>query len=245
MPRNVSNIDQISATASARCDLEWADWFVRLSSLVAQFHDTLSIVEDEDASYRNVLIFDSKIRSLHFAPAALLTTCQDWRRWAKQEATVCRANKIAFVHRWFFMKSLSDDRFAFSRWACVEAARTIVQEVLVAYAAEDTRPRLWNDQVMLCAILHVHPLTGLLAGAYSRGMCQPLSRCLPQRRALIFFQREASSSRKRPRFPRSTGPKCACLTGCSLDQAGVGTWQSCAASFFSGAIARQGSQLTA
>lgn len=46
------------------------------------------------------------------------------------------------------MKSLSDERVAFPRWACVEAARTIIQEVLVAYAAEETRLRLWNDQVI-------------------------------------------------------------------------------------------------
>ena len=126
---------------------DWATWLVQLSDLVAQCYDAMATEEDDETKYRNVLLFDAKMRA-HGLPASLRSRSnEDWLRRVRQETTIMRANKIALIHRRFLGKSLVNERYAYSRWASIEASRTLIHEVERAWSVEKTRPTFWNDQV--------------------------------------------------------------------------------------------------
>lgn len=145
---------------------DWTLWLFQLSRLVAQYHDSMSSELDQEILYRTVLEFDSKIRA-HALPASLQSDSHNkWVRWARQEAVIVRANKIGFVHRRFFRKSLKDERYAYSRWASIEAARALIQEVEDAWTNEPSRPSLWNDQVWRTSSGSISVTDNIAAGSH-------------------------------------------------------------------------------
>ena len=153
MPRRLDDKAMTISADSTPLHADWTMWLVETSSLVAQCFDAMSMEDHEEDLYRKVLDFDSRIRA-HRLPAPLQSRSEEnWVRWARQEATLCKANKIMLIHRRFLSKAVVDERFAYSQWAAVDASRTVVRELQAIWAEHKRRPKFWNDQVSSTLII--------------------------------------------------------------------------------------------
>lgn len=145
MPRRIR--DEDLTFAEGPCAVDWSIWFTQLSALLAEFHDATCSEEDEEAMYQSVLAFDFKIRSHKFQAVGSSGACPSWSKWAEQKAAICKADKLGYIHRRFFSRSVADERFTYSRWATVDASCQVIRQVGAAWMSEPLRPMLWSDQV--------------------------------------------------------------------------------------------------
>ncbi len=125
---------------------------------MAQFHDSVTALSDPASKYDQVLKFDSRMRALGsrfvphlFSPEVTEASRPLWPRWARGSASIVHSHKIIMLHRSFLGKSFIDPRYTYTRWASVEASKTILREAKIA-AADMERPAFWHDQVRLSFI---------------------------------------------------------------------------------------------
>ena len=122
--------------------------------LMPAAHDGLCNSNSLHAKYQHVLDYDAKLRAIDLPPILsmkeqLKADWPKWIPWARRSLTICAAHKTIMIHRSFLGRSFTDQAFAFTRQACIEAAKIILKEARHAYDEEG--PLLWIDQAFMVA----------------------------------------------------------------------------------------------
>lgn len=141
------------------------NYFFEYAHLVLQFGDAMLESEqlDDQSRYNLVLKWDGELRTSyaekipnflsHRIP--LQPHWPKWVGWARRLHEASCSHKVIMIHQTFLNKSFKDVRYAYSRWACVTAAR----HVLSLYPRrEPDEPQFWVEQAFsitagICLIL--------------------------------------------------------------------------------------------
>src|SRR5436853_7834268 len=114
-----------------------------------QLQDKLLESQSLHMKYEQVIQFDKRIRDIikNRLPSCLNSQVPldpTWPRWvelARHSLTITSAHKIIMIHRCFLGISLFDNRFEYTREACLAAAKTIINEVQKQMPAGS--PNIW------------------------------------------------------------------------------------------------------
>lgn len=141
------------------------NYFFEYAHLILQFGDAMLEAEDLDdqSRYNLILKWDGELRSnyanklpkflSHRTP--LQPHWPKWVAWARRLHEASCSHKVIMIHQGYLSKSFKDIRYAYSRWACVTAAR----HVLSLYPKrEPDEPQFWVEQAFsitagICLIL--------------------------------------------------------------------------------------------
>lgn len=134
----------------------YTNYLQSIASLMAEFHDSL-LSADTSAQYNEVLRYDSKVRALEAEEMPKFFSLQtptepswpEWIAWARRSSIVVHAHKVIVIHQSFLSKSFKSPRFAYTRWACTAASKTIVANV--EEGCEGDGPMLWVEQAFVVA----------------------------------------------------------------------------------------------
>ncbi|GAA5905433.1 hypothetical protein JCM8208_004277 [Rhodotorula glutinis] len=112
----------------------------KVASCIRRFFDDVNVNSrpDRDLSYDLLLDVDREIRDIIETGPAFLRSDDDkaleeqppWVRWMLHWWIMSVSHKLLMCHRVFLGRSFRDSRFAFSRKAAIEAARSIIQELV-------------------------------------------------------------------------------------------------------------------
>ncbi|WPH00496.1 Hypothetical protein R9X50_00332500 [Acrodontium crateriforme] len=118
--------------------------------IAAKFADAVRVEKDLEGKYHQIQIYDAELRKmdLHNLPRSFQRSDIPWVRWTRGIITILLANKLLLMHRTFLSKSFNDIRYVSTRWASIEASKTIISEYNLAML-DTQRPTLWNDDAHL------------------------------------------------------------------------------------------------
>lgn len=151
-PHRIDNEDLMPVEAGVPFAFDLGTYLYNIGRLLTRFHDAMIDVTDEDAGYEQVLRYDARLRVLEVPRNFIAATEQQaaawprWMGWLRMVAAVVHAHKVMTIHRGFLGKSFTDARFAYTRWASITAAKSILVEIHVA-SADVEMPMVWNNQV--------------------------------------------------------------------------------------------------
>ena len=115
----------------------------------ARYADATRGLADNDRRYEQIQIFDAELRMMgpdSLPPCFAKYRDVPWIRWGCNIITILQANRLLLMHRPFLNKSFTDSRYAFTRWASVDASKTIMFHYEITLTDSD-RPAFWNDLV--------------------------------------------------------------------------------------------------
>ncbi|GAA5853284.1 hypothetical protein JCM9279_003345 [Rhodotorula babjevae] len=109
----------------------------KVASCIRRFFEDVNSRPDRELSYDLLLDVDREIRDIiETGPAFLraddkaIEAQPPWVRWMLHWWIMSVSHKLLMCHRVFLGRSFRDSRFAFSRKAAIEAARSIIQELV-------------------------------------------------------------------------------------------------------------------
>jgi hypothetical protein len=126
-----------------------------IAYLVICYHDDMLEAQDLATKYEVVLKHDGKIRALatdrmpgfmsHRTPYD--SSWPPWVAWVRHMVQASWAHKIIMIHQTFLSRSFKQPQYTYSRWACCNAAKIIIEELCHERGPEE--PQWWVTQAML------------------------------------------------------------------------------------------------
>lgn len=182
-PRRINEETMLLAEDRAPIGVDFGNYVYDISSLMADFHDATTGVEDVSEHYDLVLKFDSRLRAIGpetCLPLPLMESAgkPGWIKWARHTCRILHAHKLIMIHRRFLSRSFSNPKFTYTRWASVASAKKILEEVELA-CLDPQIPSIWSCQVRqtippLCS--HANLITGTPRCSWHHlvsGLCTP------------------------------------------------------------------------
>lgn len=153
-PHRIDEDIMLQAADRAPIGVDFGNYMYDISSLMADFHDATTGLEDISEHYDLVLKFDSRLRAIGpetCLPPPLMDSPGKpaWVKWARYTCRVLHAHKLIMIHRRFLSRSFSNPKFTYTRWASVASARKILEQVETA-SLDSQMPSIWS-----CQVLHV------------------------------------------------------------------------------------------
>ncbi|ORY08689.1 hypothetical protein BCR34DRAFT_569458 [Clohesyomyces aquaticus] len=126
-----------------------------VARVLIDHHDEMLDAPDILVKYAVVLKYDARMRSLSTEQIAAWLLPQTpvnpaWPSWvtsARRLHQLSLYHKIIMIHQGFMPKSFKSPRFAYSRWACIDAARHIIDEMSRVRGGEE--PQWWVEQAFV------------------------------------------------------------------------------------------------
>lgn len=150
-PRRINDESLLLAEDQVPLGIDFGNYMYDIASLMADFHDASTGLEDVSEQYNIVLKYDSRLRAMgseFCLPSASLDidAKPPWVAWARHTCRVLHAHKLIMIHRRFLSRSFTDPRFAYTRWASATAAKKILKEIEAA-SSDSQMPAIWSCQV--------------------------------------------------------------------------------------------------
>ena len=157
MPMNCDDLTMLPLPDDVPGITSFSSALFELASLMTQIHDAIISSNTQFTKYEQVLEYDRKLRKLadeglprYFSMGQKISP--DWPPyvlWARRSLKICFAHKVIMIHRGFLGPSFEKATFAYTRSACMAAAKTILKEARQAY--DEDGPQLWIDQAFMVA----------------------------------------------------------------------------------------------
>ena len=153
-PHRVDDATMFLAEDQMPLGIDFGNLMYDIASLMAEFHDSVTSLDSSISKYSKVLQYDSRLRAIatDSLPLAFSSDTAEphspFVSWAKTATKIICGHKIMAIHRSFLGKSFTEGQFAYSRWASIEASKTILQEVEASSTVPE-RPSLWNELVKI------------------------------------------------------------------------------------------------
>ncbi|KAF2867897.1 hypothetical protein BDV95DRAFT_501500 [Massariosphaeria phaeospora] len=133
----------------------FSNYLNEVAYLLVAYHDDMLDTPDTTTKYKLVLQYDSKLRQMDSeqAPKCLLPTTPfnpawpRWVAWSRYMAQSSSAHKIIMIHQSFLGRSFQEPQYTYSRWACVEAAKTILGTM--ERTRDEQEPQWWVEQAFV------------------------------------------------------------------------------------------------
>ncbi|KAF2271033.1 hypothetical protein CC78DRAFT_506514 [Lojkania enalia] len=126
-----------------------------VARLLIRYQDEVQDATDMTTKYTVVLKFDTKMREMAaekipkvLSPRTPINpSWPRWVVWVRRLHQISCSHKIIMMHQIFFNKSFKSSKYAYSRWACVDAAKTIISQT--STEREENEPQWWVEQAFL------------------------------------------------------------------------------------------------
>ncbi|KAF2741251.1 hypothetical protein EJ04DRAFT_557985 [Polyplosphaeria fusca] len=123
---------------------------------LVHFQDEIHEAQDITTKYNVVLKYDMKMREMNSEKLPKILSPRTpfnpewpkWMGWARRLHQTSCYHKIIMLHQAFLNRSFKDSpQFAYSRWACADAAKTIIEAMSDERDKEE--PQWWVEQAFL------------------------------------------------------------------------------------------------
>jgi hypothetical protein len=150
-PRRIDDENMLVAGHQVPVGVDFGNYMYDIASLMADYHDATTALEDVSDQYDAVLKYDSRLRALgpeSYLPTSLLNIegKPPWVAWARHMCSILHAHKLIMMHRRFLSRSFTDPKFAYTRWASAASAKKILNEIEAA-SSNSHMPAIWCCQV--------------------------------------------------------------------------------------------------
>jgi hypothetical protein len=123
--------------------------------LLVCYHDDMLEAPDLAAKYNVILRHDAKLRAFvvdrmpaFMAPSTPYNPAwPPWVQWMRRMYQASYAHKIIMMHQTFLSRSFKQPQYTYTRWACCNAAKIIIEELCQERGPEE--PQWWVSQAIL------------------------------------------------------------------------------------------------
>jgi hypothetical protein len=132
-----------------------SNYLNEIAYLLIKYHDDILDAPDLDSKYNVVLRYDARIRAtaVDKTPTWLApSTPSDpswprWVCWARHLHQASWAHKIIMMHQVFLGRSFKSPKYTYTRWACTNAAKIVIEEMAHERAPEE--PQWWVEHAFV------------------------------------------------------------------------------------------------